>query len=163
MQYTDQHRFKQPVAALTAMYFTQRYHEEKYRLMKASDVSVLSCTDTPDRFEITIRYTTTSDAPLPDVAKKLVGETITVVQTDRWDRRALRGGLQIEIKGAPVSIRADMQVKPDGTGSANHFVWEVKCNIPLIGGKIEKVLMEDVRIKATADARRSQALLDQWT
>ena len=162
MQYNDQHRFKQSVDALTAMYFTQRYHEEKYRLMKATEVSVLSCTDTPERFEISVRYTTTSDAPLPDVAKKVIGESITVTQTDRWDRKALKGSLQIEIKGAPVKIGAEMLVKPDGQGSANHFVWEVKCGIPLIGGKIEKVLMEDVKIKATADAKRSQQLLDGW-
>lgn len=161
MKINDIHAFKQPVEALTNMYFTRDYHEEKYRRMGAQDVSVLACEDTPSRFSITVRYTTQSDAPVPDFAKRFLGTTIVVTQTDVWDRKALKGHLDIDIKGVPGKVTAEMQIKPDGKGSANHFVWTVSCGIPLVGGKLEKVLAEDVRVKTAADHQRSAAILNE--
>lgn len=163
MKYEAVHRFRQPVEQLVAMYFTRRYHEAKYQKIGATGVEILDVKDTPELFEICVRYCVSSDAPLPDFAKKVVGDTITVTQTDRWNRKALTGELKIDIKGAPVKVSAQMRLKPEGSGCVNAFVWDVTCAIPLIGGKIERVLLEDLKVKAERDGKISQALLDHWT
>ncbi len=162
MKFEDKHRFRQPVEALTKMYFSRAYHERKYDMMKARNVDVLELVDTAERFHIVVRFTTDADAPLPDFAKRVIGDSLAITQTDTWDRKALKGTIKVEIKGAPVKVSADMAIRSEADGGAsNNFVWNVQCGIPLIGGKVEKVIAADIQSKAGADQARSQKILDE--
>lgn len=162
MKFDDKHSFRQPVEALTKMYFSRAYHERKYDMMKARNVEVLELVDEPDRFHIVVRFSTDADAPLPDFAKRVIGDSLAITQTDSWDRKALKGTINVEIKGAPVKVSADMVIRSEPSGGAsNNFVWNVQCGIPLVGGKIEKIIAGDIQSKAGADAARSQKILDE--
>ena len=113
-------------------------------------------------FSITVKYDAKSDAPVPDFAKKFMGETVSVTQTDAWDAATKTGKITTEIKGAPVKVTADMKLEASGKGAVNRMVWTLSCGIPLVGGKLESILAEDVKVKSKRDEAASQTLLEGY-
>ena len=144
------------------MYFDRAFFERKYREQGAWDVEVLEHHRDERSFRIKCRFQMKSDAPIPDFAKKFVSDSISMVQQDSWDIPTLTGRIETELKGMPVRISADMALKPEGAGCVNHLKWTVGCSIPLIGGKLEKIIAEDLQIKSQRDQQVSKSILKDY-
>ena len=82
--------------------------------------------------------------------------------TDAWDAATKTGKITTEIKGAPVKVTADMKLEASGKGAVNRMVWTLSCGIPLVGGKLESILAEDVKVKSKRDEAASQTLLEGY-
>lgn len=159
MQFADKHTFDQPAATVLKMFSDKAYFERKYKELGFRDIQVLEHSVDAKRFRIKVRYTAPNSAPLPDFAKKFLGETNTVVQSDAWDLERKTGRLEAEIKGVPVKVSADMRLADEGAGSANTLKWSLSCGIPLIGGKLEQVVAGDIKAKGAADLAKSREIL----
>ena len=93
---------------------------------------------------------------IPSFAQKLVGETIQLVQREEWtDDRAT---FELTIPGKPGHLRGTIVVEPDGDGTVERVSGEAKASIPLVGGKIEKLLIDLV----THSLERSQERGAAW-
>ncbi|WP_168929715.1 DUF2505 domain-containing protein [Nocardioides sp. GY 10127] len=82
---------------------------------------------------------------LPSFATKLVGEEITIVRTETW-----RGGVadvEVVIPGKPGEMTGTATLTEDGDSVVQHVELEVTVRIPLVGGKVEK-LIGDMLLKA---------------
>lgn len=162
MQFEESHRFDKPAATVLRMFTDKDYFVRKYQELGFSGVEVLAHEDDGDHFEITVRYEAPSDAPVPGFAKKFLRERNTVTQTDRWDRGTMRGSIDAEIQGLPAKIHADMTLTDDGEGAVNRIVWRIDCGIPLVGGKIAKLIAEDIQTKSRRDQAKSRELLENY-
>jgi hypothetical protein len=162
MKFDEQLRLNKPAETVLKMYSDRAYFERKYaRLDGVKDFEVLECEKKGDSFRIKHRSLQRSDIAVPDFAKKFLGEYSTVTQTDTWNLKTGTGRLDIELKGVPLKISADMKVS--GTPNAtNQFVWQISCAIPLLGGKLEKLIADDVRAKVAADETLSNLLLADY-
>jgi len=159
-KFDDLHRLNKPAASVLKMYSDRGYFEKKYaQLSGVKDFEILECETRGTTFRIKHRSQQKSDtSSLPEFARKFLAEYNTVVQQDTWDIAAGTGRLEIEIKGVPIKISADMKVtgSPNAT---NAFNWVISCSIPLLGGKLEKFIVDDIRTKSSADAVLSNQLL----
>src|SRR3546814_20803183 len=81
---------------------------------------------------------------------------MSITQRDSWDLKKRTGQLEVEVRGVPIKIAATMRLADEGKGSANTLSWNVSCGIPLIGGKLEKLLISDIQAKADADLAAAQ-------
>lgn len=162
MKFDLKHSYDKPAATVMKMYADKAFFERKYKDSGAWDIEVLEHEKSASKFRIKCRYATKNDAPLPDFAKKFLGESTVVTQTDTWDLAKMTGRLEVEIKGAPVKISADMAVKNAGSGATNEMKWNVSCGIPLIGGKLESVVAEDIKAKAKGDEAVSRKILASY-
>ncbi len=162
MKFDDKHSFDKPAATVMKMFSDRAYFERKYKELSFWDIEVLEHDKSAKRFRIKVRYTTKNDAPIPDFAKRFLGESTQVVQQDTWDIGAKTGRLEIEIKGVPVKVSADMTLKDEGKGSANNLKWNLSCGIPLVGGKLEKVVADDIQAKSKADIAASRKILADY-
>ena len=162
MKFEEKHSFDRPLEAVAKMYFDRAFFERKYKEQGAWDVEVLEHHKDERTFRIKCRFTMKSDAPIPDFAKKFVADSISIVQQDSWDVQKLTGRIETELKGMPVKIFADMALAADGKGCANHLKWNVNCSIPLIGGKLEKIIAEDLQIKSKKDQQVSKSILKDY-
>lgn len=163
MKFEDQHQFAKPPATLLKMFTDRAYFERKYKALPGiSDFTVLECETQGTKFHITHRSSQKADIPLPDFAKKFVSDSMVVTQTDRWDTATGVGRLEVSVKGMPMKISADMKVEASGKGSTNSFVWNVSAGIPLIGGKLEKLLAEDIRTKSVTDLAETTKILKDY-
>ncbi len=79
-----------------------------------------------------------------DFAKKLVGEKVSIRQTEEWSAARRDGSrtaeLTITIKGQPAQMLGTMTLGPsaDGTGVRIHVQGDVQVKIPLLGRKVER-------------------------
>lgn len=81
---------------------------------------------------------------LPSFARKFAGETTRAIQVEEWpDRNG--GSLRIDAPGKPSSIVGTIALVPSGSGTTEVVELDIKVKVPLIGGKLESLLEEQVR------------------
>lgn len=159
MKFEERHAFDQPAATVMKMYSDRAFFDNKYRAVGAVEFELLDEQKTAAQFSVRYRLVMKSDAPLPDVARKILGDTIRMTQQDRWDLAARTGRIDVDIKGAPLKVSADMQLIDEGGLGVNVQSWTITCKIPLVGGKIEAAIAEDIRIKSRQDLAASRKLI----
>ncbi len=93
---------------------------------------------------------------IPSFAQKLVGETIHLKQREEWTGNPAT--FELTIPGKPGHLRGVVTVEPDGDGAVERLDGEARASIPLVGGKIEKLLVDLV----THSLERSQARGAAW-
>ncbi len=98
---------------------------------------------------------------LPDMARKFVGETLRVTQTERWAAPAADGSrearVEMAVAGAPLSVSAVQRLVADGGKTRVDLEGSVSSSIPFLGGKIagaaEPLIGKALNIQA-AEAQR---------
>ena len=159
MQFTDTHKFDKPAATVIKMFSDKAYFERKYRELGFKNIEVLEHKVDAKRFRIKVRYSAPNSAPIPDFAKKFLGENNLITQSDTWDLEKKTGRIEAEIRGVPVKVVADMKLADEGAGSANTLKWDLSCGIPFIGGKLEEVVAGDIKGKSKTDLAKSREIL----
>lgn len=85
-------------------------------------------------------------AKLPGFAKKFVGETVTLVETQRWtsdqDAGLRTATFVVDFGNNPIGFSGDVNLDPHPQGTTVQTVGSLKCTVPLVGGKIEGVAEE---------------------
>ena len=162
MKFDDKHVLTKPAKTVMKMYSDKAFFERKYKELGAWDIEVLEHSKSDKAFRIKCRFQIKNDAPLPDFAKKFLGESMSVTQTDTWDLVRMTGHIDTELKGTPVKVSADMALKDQGAGSVNEMKWNVSCGIPLIGGKLESVVGNDIQGKSKTDAKITAKILADY-
>lgn len=81
---------------------------------------------------------------LPAIAKKIAGDTTEVVLKESW-RDATGGTLEIIAPGKPTSASGTITLARTGTGTNEIVELEIKVKVPLIGGKLEALMAEQVK------------------
>ena len=111
------------------------------------------------------RVRTTRELPsdgLPDVARSFVGDHLTVIEVQDWSGPAADGSresaLDIHVKGAPLTIKGTLRLEPSGAGTAEVLDAELKANVPLIGGRLEKAAAAPINTAIEIETR----LLREW-
>jgi uncharacterized protein YndB with AHSA1/START domain len=80
-------------------------------------------------------------AGVPGFAKKFAGETTRAVQTEEWASPA-GGTISIDTPGKPTSMKGTLALSESGGRTTQVFEVEVKVKVPLIGGRLEKLMAE---------------------
>jgi hypothetical protein len=159
MKFEERHSFDQPAETVMRMYADKAFFDRKYQDVGAIECELLEHQKNDARFSVKYRLVMKSDAPLPEVARKIMGDTVGMVQQDAWDLGKRTGRIDIDIKGAPLKISADMKLIDEGGKGVNVQTWNVSCSIPLVGGKIEAAIAEDIKAKSRRDLAASRKII----
>lgn len=77
---------------------------------------------------------------VPSFAKKFVGDSTRAITTQVW--RGNEASYEVDTPGKPTSMRGSATLAPNGTGSTLTYDLDVKASVPLVGGKLEKLVVE---------------------
>jgi len=77
---------------------------------------------------------------VPSFAKKFVGESTRAINTFVWD--GLTAAYDVQTPGKPTSMSGSATVAAKGAGSTLTYDLDVKASVPLIGGKLEKLVVD---------------------
>ena len=158
--FVEEQRFQQSPAAVLAKFTDPAFLTRKYTELGRQDIALLEHHRDDVRALMRIAYSDVAEMDLPDFARKFVPARQHVVQTVEWTLATRIGTLNVEPKGAPARIQAEMRLSDDkGGGCLNTISWKISCSVPLIGGKLEKILADNIRQKAAKDLTVSQRLL----
>lgn len=157
----EQHKASFPKGADTVlkMFTDQNYFLKKYEITGATNIELLNVEHEGDHFSIEVKRDVPADVPLPGFAKKLVSETMSVTQKDSWNTAKRTGRLDIHIKGVPADIHCDMELLDEGDSSTLMLNFSVTASIPLIGKKVERLLLDDIVHKTESDSAAGVELL----
>jgi uncharacterized protein YndB with AHSA1/START domain len=82
-------------------------------------------------------------AGLPAIAKKITGETTRAVVTEVWVSPT-SGTIEILAPGKPTKMIGTVTLESDGTTTRHVTDLEVTVKVPLVGGKLEKVMADSI-------------------
>jgi hypothetical protein len=100
---------------------------------------------------------------VPDTFKAMVGQQITITQTETWSPAGADGSrsgtLEVEVGGALVRMKASLSLSGTDGGTVELVDGELKARVPLVGGKIERAVEPAVRAAIEAEQRIGRAWL----
>jgi len=128
--------------AVHAMLTDPAFREETCARMKVISATA-TAEESGDATVVTIDQVQAA-AGLPSFATKLVGDQIRIVQQETW-RDGRRADIEVTIPGKPGEmVGAAELVETDG-GTTEHIELEIRVRIPLVAGKIEKLIADMLR------------------
>ena len=102
-------------------------------------------------------------ANVPDMARKFVGDTLTVVQTETWHPAAADGSRRADVAGeisnTPVTLTGRASISTQGAQTVQAIDLDVKVAVPLIGKKMEPFVVDAIR----AGLQKEHDLARDWT
>ena len=131
------HQYNQDVDTVFSRFHDPDFMKDKYAGIGARQIEVLECAGGDGRYTVKVRREVPAD--VPGILKKFLNPWNTLVQTEHWEGQAggpWRCKISIEIAGVPVSLGGEMELRSQEGGCVNDVRLEVKCGIPLIGGKL---------------------------
>jgi hypothetical protein len=104
---------------------------------------------------------------LPSVVRSVLPGDLVIERTERWSRQdsgRYLAEVDVMIHGAPASATGGMRLRdlPDG-GSELNVRADARVSVPLIGGKIEGVVAEQVQRLLAAETAFTQEWLAENT
>ena len=87
---------------------------------------------------------------LPSFARTFAGETTQAVQREVWAGPD-GGDLVIEAPGKPTDVRGTIRLEPAGSGTTEVVELTIKVKVPLLGGKLERLMAEKIRAGMDAE------------
>lgn len=122
------------------------YREEVCRATGAltHDVSI----ETYDDGGASVTVSRVLPASASDAVKRLVGETVKVVQTEEWhapgDSGTRTADLVIEIMGQPATMKGSIELRSSGTSVVQTITGDLKVSVPFFGKKIEPEIADAI-------------------
>lgn len=102
-----------------------------------------------------------ASAGLPDLARRFLGPQLGIVETVRWgaaDAEGQReGSVAVEVPGAPVTFAGRMQLRHGSRpGTTEQLLdGDLKAAIPLLGGKVEQLVADQLRAATPVEEQLS--------
>lgn len=138
MRLTRSFSYAAPTAAVVAMMqdpaFWDRVAEATGALSSATTVS------TNGASVVVVSDQQQAVVGVPSFAKKLVGDSTHAIITTTWAGE--HGDYEVATPGKPTSISGSVAVTAAGVGAQVVYDLEVKASVPLIGGKLEKLVCD---------------------
>lgn len=79
-------------------------------------------------------------AGVPAFAKKLVGDSTRAIITAEW--RGQQAAYRVETPGKPTAIAGTVRVEEQAGGAVVRYALDVTATVPMVGGKLEKLVAE---------------------
>lgn len=95
---------------------------------------------------------------LPAIARKITGDTTRAVQCEEWPDRS-GGTITIDSPGKPSDVRGTIALEPSGSGTREVVELELTVKVPMIGGKLEALLAEQIHAAIDAEQQVGKAWL----
>jgi hypothetical protein len=129
-------RYDAPVEDVLAMLTDPAYWD---RVAAATDA--ISSSTTVERVGDDIRVRTDQEqrvAGVPSFAKKLVGESTRALKQQTWT--GLRSTFEVETPGKPTHLAGEAELRAEGAGTVLGYDLEIAASVPLVGGRVEKLV-----------------------
>ncbi|MBB4962732.1 DUF2505 domain-containing protein [Saccharothrix violaceirubra] len=81
---------------------------------------------------------------LPSVARGVLGGDLVIDRAEAWTAAGRTGTVEVTVGGVPGQVDGTITLSEDGTGTKLALTGQVKVSIPLLGGKLESLIADQV-------------------
>lgn len=105
--------------------------------------------------------------PVPGDLARFVGGSVDLTQYFSWGEPAAdgvrRGSVDVDVKGLPVAVAAKATLRPVGDATEGDYAGDLNVKLPLVGGKVEKMVAPFIAEAFGGIERRAQDWLARDT
>lgn len=148
--------FPAPVDTVYSILVDEAFLAARLRDIGGKGAALLDHSTTADGAAYKLRQGVDANR-LPSAVRSILNGDLVVEREERWRGREFRG--RASISGVPAQITSHGRLTDRGGSTELLVSAEVKVNIPLIGGKIEKVVAEQVTKLLAAEAEYAEKWL----
>ncbi len=141
MRFQHSSSYDAPAADVYAMLTDARWREKvgEAQGVVSSDVTI---TPEGEGHRVVIDQVQNT-AGLPAIAKKITGDTTRAVVTEVWSS-ATEGTIEILTPGKPSQAVGTAALVSDGAATRHVVDLEVTVKVPLVGGRLEKLMADNI-------------------
>jgi hypothetical protein len=150
-----------PAAQVYAAFTDEAFLRERLAELGGKKSELTSFSTEGDTTRYTLRQTVDA-ADLPSVARKVVRGDLVIERTEAWSASGERyaGDIQAHVPGTPASVHGTMLLTDTADGSELVLGGSVKVGVPLIGGKLEDMIVDQLGRLLRAEAKFTQRWLE---
>lgn len=160
MKFDIKARYPASSAVVLKMFTDKDFHTRKLQALGLTKSRVLEHSAAGDDFRIKVERKVPLAAP--GIVKKFIPAETTVVSEEKWNRASKTGQVKVEPVGVPVDIRCNARFADDAQGCTITYAFDVKANVPLVGGALEKFIASDMEAKFADEAKAAIGLLGPY-
>lgn len=153
---THELTYDAPLAAVAAMLADPAFREEVCARTGVARHGV-SIEGSGAGMHVTIDQARPADG-IPSVAKKFVGDEIDYVQVEQWSSLD-RAEVTMAMPGKPAEMAGTIALAEAGGTTTETVAMDIKIGIPLVGGKIERLIADLLRAALEVENRTGRAYL----
>jgi hypothetical protein len=121
------------------------------------DVSTTVEKDGDETVVTLVRTQPATSSAVPDFVKKLIGDTVTIKQVERWKAPDADGNrtatVTMKVAGKPAGFNGKATLKADGKGAEFVVSGDVKVDVPFVGRKVEPLIAKAVGASLRRDVK----------
>jgi hypothetical protein len=136
-----QHRYPESPERMRQVLTDPGYLQDKLRAVGGTGAELVSREETDHCVTVVLRQTVPATA-LPSFVRSVLPGDLVIRRIETWT--GLGGSVQSVVDGAPGRITGEMRLAPDPDGSLLLLQLEAKVSLPLVGGKVERVITDNV-------------------
>ena len=95
---------------------------------------------------------------IPSFARRIVGDEIEILQREEWSSET-DASLDVSIPHKPGHLKGTITLRKSGSGTVETVDAEVKVHIPMVGGKLEKLISDMLGSALRSEHRVGKAWL----
>lgn len=156
MRFLHEMRYDAPLAEVRAMLADPAFRE---RVCEAADSLRHQVRITLSDGDMSVSVDQVMPAEgIPSFARKIVGDEIEVLQREQWSGTS-QAALDVSIPGKPGHLKGSITLAEQGGQTVETVAGEVKVHIPVLGGKLEKLIADLLGSALRSEHRVGQAWL----
>ena len=129
-----------PMADVAAMLADSDFREEVCAFQGVKRALVNIDPDDSGGMQVTIDQVQAAKG-IPSFAQKFIGDEVNIVQEESWSS-ATEADITVTIPGKPGQMAGTARLAESGGVTTETVEMEVKVSIPLVGGKIEGLIVD---------------------
>lgn len=153
MQLHEQISYDADVPAVFAMLCDRQFRADVCAALYALRHTVVINTDGQGAV-VTIERVMPAD--VPPALKTVVGDHITIAQTEVWSAADPSGrrtaDVTIRLPGRPARMSGMIVLRPQDGGCLQTFSGDIRVSVPLVGAKIEAAIADAIRFAIAKEA-----------
>jgi hypothetical protein len=145
--------YSQPAGTVYATLVDRAFLDERLRALGGKGAAVVAYEGSGDQVNVKLRQGLDAER-LPGAVRAILKGDLIVEREERWQREGDThvATARATISGVPGEINSRIRVGAVGDGAEVVTTAEVKVGIPLVGGKLEGVIAEQVGKLLAAEA-----------
>ncbi|MDQ4010982.1 MAG: DUF2505 domain-containing protein [Actinomycetota bacterium] len=135
------HRYPEPPERIQAVLTDPDYLRGKLRAVGGPRAELVSREQDERGITVVLRQAVPDDA-LPSFLRSAFSGGLTIRRTETWTNSG--GSVYAVVDGAPGTITGTMRLEPDPTGCVLGAQLTAEVSLPLIGGKVERIITDNI-------------------
>ncbi|MGH3896940.1 MAG: DUF2505 domain-containing protein [Pseudonocardiaceae bacterium] len=135
------HRYPESLERMQGVLTNQDYLRDKLRAVGGSGAELVSREQDEHGITVVLRQAVPDDA-LPSFIRSALPGGLTIRRTETWTSSG--GSVHAVVDGAPGTITGVMRLEPDPAGCVLGAQLTAEVPLPLIGGKVETIIIDNI-------------------